>query len=336
MRDDFAPAPPPAAPFDLVRRELSIGLRSRVRLQFLRLFVKPMLRRMARQDFREIARTQLRVATMRCPDTAGLPLEYRTIAGVPGHVLGTPDPARPVLLWLHGGAFVLPAAPTVHLTLIAKLCRDLGADGFVPDYRLAPFNRFPAGLDDCERAYLALLEKGIAPERIVLGGDSAGGNLLFGVLQRIRAAARPMPCCAIALSPVTEMGRLHAPPSRQARMREDPLLPADAMHRINELYLGDWDAADPQVSPLLMDCSGLPPLLFMASDNEILIDETLLLARRAHQAGVRTSCQVWPTLPHAFPLFESWFPEVRPAREDIVAFARRHLGAAAGDASPSN
>jgi monoterpene epsilon-lactone hydrolase len=76
---------------------------------------------------------------------------------------------------------------------------------------------------------------------------------------------------------------------------------------------------------LYMDCDGLPPMFFLATDNEILLDETVMLARRMHDAGVQTLCHVWPRLPHAFVLFEDYFSEVRPARDEIVEFARRHL-----------
>ena len=306
-------------------RDVRITFASRLRLLPFRFLMKPLLGWMLSRGPRAIAGMQLRCASMRCPDTAGLPLDYRILGRVPGHVLGTLNPRGPVVLWLHGGAFVMPAAPNLHLVMVARMCSELGAAGFVPDYRLAPFNRFPAALDDCERAYRALLDCGYAPSQIVLGGDSAGANLVLGVLQRARARGLPMPSCAVALSPVTEMGRLHAPPSRHNRRGRDPLLPIKALHRVDEFYAGSWDASDPELSPLYMDCAGLPPMLFMASDTEILLDDTLLLAARAQAAGVETTCQIWPHFPHAFPLFEPYFPEVRPARDDIVAFARSKL-----------
>src|SRR3546814_17753293 len=130
-----------------------------------------------------------------------------------------------MLLWLHGGAFVLPAAPDMQVRLVARLCRELDAVGFVPDYRLAPFNRFPAALDDCERAYKAVLDLGFAPSRIVLAGESAGGNLVLGLLQRIRNRAWPMPACARPVSPATEPGPIPAPPSRTPPVEPHPSLP---------------------------------------------------------------------------------------------------------------
>ena len=315
-----------AAAANIVYRDVAISLRSHIVLWFMRLLLKPLLARIVKSSNERIAATQLQVASMRCPDTAGLALDYRVVGRVPGHVFGElSDQSRNVVLWLHGGAFILPAAPNVHLTLVARLCRDLHADGFVPDYRLAPFNRFPTGLDDCERAYRVLLETGYAPSQIILGGDSAGGNLALGTLQRIRKAGLPMPACAVVVSPVTEMGRTHSPPSRCRVRRSDPLLPIAALARVDELYAGDWDASDPELSPLYMDCGGLPPMFFLATDNEILLDETIMIARRMHDAGVPTMCHVWPRLPHAFVLFEDYFREIRPARDEIVVFARRHL-----------
>ena len=320
------PLPETEAETTITYRSVDLGLWGWLRLLPFRFVMKPMMRYIMARGPSAIAGMQLRTAALRCPDTAGLALNYRVVGGrVPGHVLGNLNRQGPVLLWLHGGAFILPAAPNLHLVMVARLCRDLGAAGFVPDYRLAPFNRFPAALDDCERAYQALLDQGYPASRIVIGGDSAGANLVLGVLQRVRAKKLPMPSCAIVLSPVTEMGRLHGPPSRHNRRRKDPLLPIKALHHVDEFYAGDWDASDPELSPLYMDCHGLPPMLFMASDTEILLDDTILLAGRAQQAGVPTICEIWPHFPHAFPLFERVFPEVRPARDSMVAFARANL-----------
>lgn len=287
--------------------------------------MKPILARLATVDKKWLLRAQLRVSATPCPDTAGLDLNYRVVGQVPGHVFGTlNDAQKPVVLWLHGGAFILPAAPEKHLVMLARICKELDADGFVPDYRLAPAKPFPAALDDCERAYRALLDLGHAPSRILLGGDSSGGNLALGVLQRIGKAGLPMPSCAVLMSPVTEMGGAHGLPSRARLAKQDPLLSVPALQHLYELYCVGQDAANPEISPLYMDCSGLPPLLFIASDNEILMDDTVLMAGRAHAAGVPTTCHIWPQLPHAFLLFESLFPEGAEARQDIIAFAQQH------------
>lgn len=318
--------PNTAQPDPVVYRDIPISLRSRIIVQLMRLFLKPMLGRMAKASPEKIAKIQLRVSSMPCPNTGGPMARFDIVDAVPGHVFGELKAAkRPVILWLHGGAFFLPAAPNAHLAMISKLCKSLDCDAFLPDYRLAPMNPFPAGLNDCEAAYRALLNRGYAPSQIVVGGDSAGGNLLFGLLNRIRKHDLPMPACAIPVSPVTELSRVHNPPSRYKVQKSDPLLPIAAFQGMISEYVNGADSADPEVSPLYMNCEGLPPLFFLASTNEILMDDTLMLARRSAAAGVPTRCDVWPTLPHAFPLFESFFPEARQAREDIQSFIREQL-----------
>ncbi|WP_084197344.1 alpha/beta hydrolase [Solimonas soli] len=312
-------------------KAVSIGRRSRFITWLMRRLMRPYLSWLLRGSNERIARAQLLCASQVCRDSSGFAVDYDVIgapdAGVPGHVVGRlTEREKTVVLWIHGGAFLLPAAPDIHVRLVARICRELDAVGFLPDYRLAPFNRFPAALDDCERAYQALLDLGFAPQRIVLAGESAGGNLVLGLLQRIRRRGWPMPACAVPISPVTEMGRVHAPPSRTLRMNSDPLLPIAGLQRVDELYAGSHDAHDPELSPLYADCRGFPPLYLLASDTEVLLDDSVLFARRARAAGVDLQLDVWPVLPHAFPLFGGLYPEVRQARDDIIAFARRHLG----------
>lgn len=315
-------------------KPIPISLRSRLWIRMFRLLLKPMMRWMIRGSFESIARQQVRLAGTACRDTAGLAQSYQIINGVPGLAVGdVSDRSRPVLLWLHGGAFILPAVPAVHLRLLALLCKELGAVGFLPDYRLAPFNRFPASLDDCERAYAGVIELGFDPARVALCGDSAGGNLALGALQRIRKRGLPMPACALLLSPVTEMGRVHSPPSRHQRARADAILPIASLQRVDELYAGDWDASDPELSPLYADYRGFPPLHFLCGDAEVLRDDSILATERANHAGVEARCDVWPLLPHAFPLFERLFPETAEARADMLRFLQRHLHARSDSAA---
>ncbi len=315
-------------PFSVKLKDVRISLRSRLIVWLMRRFLRPMLGWAINGGNNRIARVQLFLASRTCKNSYGLPLDYCVVGKVPGHVVGRlTDTHKTALLYIHGGAFIIPAVPETHVAMMARLCKDLDAVGFMVDYRLAPFNKFPAALNDSENAYRALLELGFNPKRIVVAGESAGGNLVLGLLQRIRKAGLPMPAGAVPISPATEMGRIHAPPSRALRMKQDPLLPIAALGRVDEMYAGDWDASDPELSPLYMDCQGLPPIYLLASDNEVLLDDTVLLARRLREAGVESKFEVWPLLPHAFPLFEAVFPEVRQARKDIVEFMRAHLKA---------
>jgi acetyl esterase/lipase len=314
-------------PFSVKLKDVHISFRSRVITWLMRRFLRPMLKWTIHGSYDRIARVQLFLARRRCRNSYGLPLDYCVVGRCPGHVVGKlTDTHKSALLYLHGGAFVIPAVPETHVSMMARWCKDLDAVGFMADYRLAPFNKFPAALDDCERAYVALLELGFDANRMVIAGESAGGNLVLGVLQRIRKAGLPMPACAVPISPATEFGRIHAPPSRAYKLHSDPLLPIASLQRVDEMYAGDWDASDPELSPLYADVKGFPPMYLLASDSEVLLDDTVLLARRMREAGIETKLDVWPVLPHAFPLFEGIYPEVRQARKDIIEFIRGHIG----------
>lgn len=307
-------------------KPVHIGLRSRLRVHLLRLFFKPLMARMAKASTTRIASMQIRAAAGLRDKCCGLPVHYRVVHGVPGPMIGEGNErGRFAILYLHGGAFVFPASPQLQVQLLARLCNDLGAVGFMPDYRLAPQNPAPAALDDCERAYRGLLNLGFAPERIVVVGESAGGNLVLGLLQRIRKGGLPMPACAVPISPVTEMARAHAPPSRGFNAKTEALIPHALAARMTEWYIRGQDASDPEISPLYADYSGFPPLYFIASEREILLDDSVLAAIRAREAGVETQLDVWPVLPHAFLIFESMFVEAQQARQDVVTFIRRHL-----------
>lgn len=310
------------------RKPITISRRSRLIVLLLRFCLKPFMRWLARGSWKRVAKTQLRVARQPCKNTAGLTQDFRVIGKVPGPTLGDIDNTEnTVVLWLHGGAFLLPASPIVHTRLLAHICSDLEASGFMPDYRLAPFNTFPAALDDAESAYRGLLDHGFKPDQIVLAGESAGAHLALGLLQRIRKANLGMPSSATLLSPVTEMARVHMPPSRTRNASRDAMIPISIFYGVDAMFGDQQDAADPELSPLYADYQGFPPLLFMVGEEEALRDDSILAARQAEAAGVSTQLDVWPKLPHAFALFDQLFPETTVARKDLIAFMRANLPA---------
>ena len=307
-------------------KQIHISRRSRFRVWLLRVFFKRIMERMGRLSEERMANLQIRAAGTQQRECCGLPQRYRVVNDVPGTFIGEPGQSgKTAILYLHGGAFLFPAAQRLQVQLLGRLCRELDAVGFMPDYRLIPQHSAPAALDDCERAYRGILDLGYAPQRIAVAGESAGGNLVLCLLQRIRTARLPMPACAVPISPVTELARAHAPPSRVYNRRYEALVPMSFGYRMSKWYVGDMDATDPEISPLYADYSGFPPLFFLAGEHEILLDDRVLAAERAREAGVETRLDVWPVLPHAFPIFESMFVEAGQARNDITAFIRGHI-----------
>jgi monoterpene epsilon-lactone hydrolase len=207
----------------------------------------------------------------------------------------------PVLLYLHGGAFTF-RLPNAHAIWAGRLSRELRARVLMPDYRLAPEHPYPAAIDDACTVYRWLLSQGIEPHRIVVGGESAGGNLTLALLLRLAHAGLPQPAAAFAISPVTDAALTGD--TYRTRAAADPILDAATMPFFRDQYVSIANVADPFVSPIHGHYRGLPPILIQIGTNEILLDDACRAAQRIHESGGRVSCEVWEGMPHAFPLLD--------------------------------
>ncbi|MBF7729926.1 alpha/beta hydrolase [Pseudomonas sp. N040] len=226
-----------------------------------------------------------------------------------------------VILYLHGGAFMF-RFPRTHARLAGEWCKAFNARALMVDYRLAPEHRWPAGLDDCHAAYRWLLASGVAAGNIVVAGDSAGGNLSLALLHRIKAAGEPMPACAVLLSPFVDFTL--SSPSLCNNEFKDPIFTARGVVAVRSYYAEPEQFLEPGLSPLFGDYRDFPPLLFQASDTEMLRDESLRAAARAHAAGVEVRVELWQgQLPHVFQAFPR-LPQSQAAVQRILAFIRQH------------
>ncbi|MBS0393746.1 MAG: alpha/beta hydrolase [Proteobacteria bacterium] len=223
------------------------------------------------------------------------------------------------LLYLHGGAFMF-RFPEVHARLVARLCRRLQARAFMVDYRLAPEHPHPAAADDCERAYRWLVAGGADPGRVVLAGDSAGGNLALVLLQRLLGAGEPLPACAVLLSPVVDFTLS----SRSLLSHEatDPMFSLAGLVAMRARYAPPERFLDPDVSPLFGRFAGLPPLLFQVGAIEMLSDEAARAAARAHAEGVEVELEVWERMAHVFHALP--LPQARGALDHAARFIAKH------------
>jgi len=248
------------------------------------------------------------------PVTAGTaPASWVTVKGV------RRDGA---VLYLHGGAFIAET-PMFHAALLARICRESRCRGLMPSYRLSPEHRYPAALDDCVGAYRWLLAQGHDAARIVVAGDSAGGNLTLALMLRLRDEGLPLPAGAVALSPVTDL--TFSGDSVRRNDGVDDMFSADSMDGLVPVYLADPGLrTDPYVSPVFGDFTGLPPLLVIVGSTELLLDDSVRVAQR----WPRATLLVWDGMPHVFVGFD-FLPEAREATERIGRFVRDCLAVAA-------
>ncbi len=225
-----------------------------------------------------------------------------------------------VILYFHGGGFIAESR-AIHDPLLAAIARAGSARGFMLDYRLAPEHPFPAALDDCYAALNFLLSSGIDPGRIVIAGDSAGGNLAVVTAMRARDEGMPQPAGLVLLSPILDLTFSGASVDRNDG--HDPMFRAESARAIQNWYGVGLDLRDPRLSPLFGRLTGLPPSLLLAGSSEILLDDTLRFAARV--AGSKAS--VWHDMPHVFPAMRGLADGDRAIRE-IGEFIRERTATA--------
>ncbi len=260
------------------------------------------------------------------PVAVGVSFEPATIGGIAGWWArpGGVSSGDAAVVYVHGGWFTWGTAAAFrnvggHIALAA------GAPTFLPEYRLAPEYRFPAGVRDLEACYGGLLEQGIA--RIAIAGDSAGGNLALVLASVASAQARhsgSKPVGAVVFSPITDLSL--SGDSYRTRADADLYFTKDEAATLVQNYLGGSDMTNSLASPLLGDLSGLPPIRVHVGDNEVLLDDARRYVQKAVAAGVDATLDVWMGMPHGFALNVGMFDASAEALQSSGAFLAERLG----------
>jgi acetyl esterase/lipase len=226
----------------------------------------------------------------------------------------------PVLLYLHGGGYGLGSIDT-HRDLIARLSWAVPGEVLAIDYRLAPEHQFPAQLEDSVKAFRFLLAQGVAPTRIVIAGDSAGGGLALATLIYLRDGGEPLPAAAVCLSPWVDLENTGESMNENERF---DYISRRAVNQYAKRFVASEHLKNPLVSPLHGNLRGLPPLLVQAGGAEALLDDARRLADCADREGVDVTLEIYEDMMHVWQLFAFLLPKGRDAIESIGRFAWRH------------
>lgn len=233
-----------------------------------------------------------------------------------------PDPS-PTLIYVHGGGFVTCDTDS-HAGIIRRLANSSLCRVVSVDYRLAPEHPFPAGPDDVERVLQwALagkgLSRGIDPDNIAVGGDSAGGNISAWLGQAYRNDLRAQ----LLLYPLMQL--VDAKPAKPGP--QDWLqIGTVALKYIQEHYVAGADPTDPKVSPLYeTDLVGLPPAWVLTCGLDPLRDEGKLYAEKMIAAGNVVEHRYERTMPHGFLNFAKAFPKGGTVPLDAGEFLRNQF-----------
>ncbi|GGT00961.1 esterase [Planobispora rosea] len=230
------------------------------------------------------------------PDVAGMEIEDRTVPAdppVPVRIY-RPQLAQGAVVWLHGGGFVMGDLDTEH-PWAARLADGSGAVVVSVGYRLAPENPFPAALDDVYAALAWVAGNaaglGVDPERIAVGGHSAGGSLAAAVALRARDEQGP----PIRFQLLNQPGLDDRQQTwSQRNFTDTPWMNRDKVTASWGHYLGSAPATPYAAPARAADLSGLPPAYVATAEFDPNRDEGIGYALRLLQAGVPVELHQWP------------------------------------------
>lgn len=248
----------------------------------------------------------------------GLAFEQVTLGGVPGMLITPQDVTTDaVAMYLHGGAYLV-GDPISYLGIGGNYAKALGAKVYLPAYRLAPEYPFPAAIDDTVQFYAGLLQSGIAANKIVLIGESAGGALTVTTMVAARQQGLPLPAAGVAISPWANLQ--HTGSSMVTRDGVDPTVSKAGLDIMAGFFLSGAAADEPLASPIFADVAGLPPIMIQIGESEVMLSDALRLASHLAESGVRVNLESWPGMFHAWHFVAAHQPEARAALQSSAAF----------------
>jgi triacylglycerol lipase len=275
------------------------------------------LDRLARWDLTSVNTIRASYVAVDPPPTPPDPRVTRTDEVLPG-VDGGPDvtvrwyrpagaepgTALPCLLWLHGGAYIMGTLDE-NDDRLDRMVLELGCAIASVDWRLAPEHPYPAGLEDAETVWRHLVAKpdafGVDPERLVIGGASAGAGLAAGLCLRLRQTGQRQPVLQLLIYPMLDDREL----TPSIRAIEDPghwgLWHLRANRLCWEAYLGGLTGDDVPATAAparATDLSELAPAYLCVGDVDAFVDEDLDYAAQLLRAGVPVELHVYPGVIH--------------------------------------
>lgn len=258
-------------------------------------------------------------APWKCPpcfELKTIPLEHMTMELL--SLKENPDTDK-IILQLHGGGYV--GAMRNSYRMFAGLYNEVshGMSVLTPDYRVAPEDPYPAALEDAFAAYSYLLAQGWFAEQIIIAGDSAGGGLAMALCHYLKDKGMQMPCGIVAMSPWTDLTA--SGESYETNFEKDPLFGKTRDSLIyNKDYVGDHDPMDAYISPLFGDFRGFPPMLIQVGSYEMLLSDSVNVAAKARQQGVKVRLSIYEGMFHIFQMAAKMLPESKRAWVEIGKF----------------
>lgn len=219
---------------------------------------------------------------------------------------------RGVLVYLHGGAFYFGPVKE-HWDYFARICKQTQMAGLLIDYRFAPQDPFPVGLDEV----VELVTTIDLPENWFFLGDSSGAGMVVSSVFKLREMNRPLPKKLVLMSPWVDVTLQN--PDIVLSKKDDVMMTVERLSGAARDYAGDADPADPLISPMYGDLTGLPPTLIQMGTADLLLADCRKFYQKCRDAKVDVSYEEVPGAFHDFMML-SILPEAKRALRSQAAF----------------
>lgn len=241
-------------------------------------------------------------------------IKEKKIKGINCEFLSLKDSeTNKVILLFHGGGFISGSTNT-HRDLACKLVKATGCTVITFDYSLAPENRYPVARDQSVELYKWLIKHYSKPETVTIIGDSAGGGLALSTLVKLRDDGVELPESTVLISAWADLTL--SSKSYVDCKDLDPMVTKESLVSCAEHYSHDLDRRDFGLSPVFADFSGLPRMLIDVGSDEILLDDSINIEKRAREFGIDCKLRVFDGMWHVWHAFP--IPE---AEEAIIGIA---------------
>ncbi|UGT71120.1 alpha/beta hydrolase [Nocardia gipuzkoensis] len=260
------------------------------------------------------------------PRPHGIDREQVSLHGIRLEIIRPAGAARALrhgaVLYMHGGGFAI-CDTCSHRPVAASLARRTGLPVINVEYRQLPRTRITQSVQDCLSAYRWLLRHGADPARIVFSGDSAGGFLAFATALLALESGLPAPAGLVGLSPLLDLD--YGAKRDYVNVTRDPYIPLSALQAVVRIGAEVDGMLDPSLSPVNAALGGLPPVLLIAAEDEVLRFDSELMAQRLTAAGVPNTLELWRGQVHAFMSIAPGLPESRAALARVSRFVRARI-----------
>lgn len=250
--------------------------------------------------------------------TVGQPVQEQFFDGMQTFVWGSDQPDAPVILYLHGGAYMNQPV-SFHFKMVAHYASALGAKVCFPVYPKIPVHHYTEAYEKVVALYKVLLAEH-APEKIIFMGDSSGAGMALGLAAWLRDAHLPLPKELMLFCPWLDV---HTQPEQMDDyLKNDPTLSPWRLRIMGEMWAGSKEAmSDPRVSPMFADPHGLPHMTIFTGTHDVLCPDILRYHEKLNAQGIDHDLYVFEGMVHDFIAFP--IAQAKPAQELVIRLLKQ-------------